>query len=371
MDATDFMNMYQGSGWGVMQRFNDEIDNRWADKIAIAEQLPDDSWVTRPTSLGGAGFDAQWYDAFVDKLRAQVLQAGWNQSLVNMSDIQSIINGGGLYLSNTSVANYLELHDEAWSESGGERLVRTIDTTAPYDDIYAKGRTKMAQGIVMLAPGIPMILQGTEWLEDTNFGSGTPGGGDRIDWNHKTLYAEIFQYYKDLIAVRKSNCACRADAGHQVFHVNNALPGKVIAWQRWDLSGNVLVMVANFSNDNHTNYAITLPQEGTWYEILNSQALEYDGNGMGNGGVVVAGSGGAATMTIPQMGLVVLRFEDPPGRSSDLEGGDADTDLRDFAAFQQQFGKRGCGLAADLNEDGRVNLDDFTELNANLTGPLQ
>ncbi|MHC4067024.1 MAG: alpha-amylase family glycosyl hydrolase, partial [Planctomycetota bacterium] len=112
MDATDFMNMYQGSGWGLMQRFNDEIDARWVDKIAIAEQLPDDSWVTRPTNLGGAGFDSQWYDAFVDNLRQEIFDAALGNP--EMWRISNIINGGGTYLSNTNVANYLELHDEAW-----------------------------------------------------------------------------------------------------------------------------------------------------------------------------------------------------------------------------------------------------------------
>ncbi|MHC4236639.1 MAG: hypothetical protein ACYSUQ_16110 [Planctomycetota bacterium] len=154
-----------------MQRFNDEIDARWVDKIAIAEQLPDDSWVTRPTNLGGAGFDSQWYDAFVDNLRQEIFDAALGNP--EMWRISNIINGGGTYLSNTNVANYLELHDEAWPDSGGQRMVKSIDTTFPHDDIYAKGRTKLGQGVVMFAPGIPMILQGTEWLEDTGFGGGT------------------------------------------------------------------------------------------------------------------------------------------------------------------------------------------------------
>jgi len=366
MDATDFMNSYQGSGWGLMQRFNDDIDRRWADKIAIAEQLPDDAYVTRPTGLGGAGFDSQWHDAFVDNLRQEIIDAAVGDPEV--WKIRNIVNGSGTYLSNTNVLNYFELHDECWPSSGGQRMVKTIDTTFPHDDVYAKGRTKLAQGIVMTAPGIPMILQGTEWLEDTQFGGGSAGGADRIDWSKKVTYANIFAYYRDLIAVRRSNCACRSDSGHQVIHENES--GNVIAWQRYDLSGNILVIVANFSNTNYTNYNIDLPQGGTWYEILNSQAAEYDGNGWGNGGQVTAAGSSphTASMVIPQMGLLVLRHENPPGRDSDLDG-DGDRDLADYALFQQQFRQTGCGRSADLQENGRVDLADLGILVSELTGP--
>lgn len=365
MDATDFMDSYQGSGWGLMQRFNDEIDARWVDKITIAEQLPDDSWVTRPTAQGGAGFDSQWYDAFVDNLRQEIFDAAVGDP--EMGKIANIINGGGTNLENTKVLNYFELHDEAWPDSGGQRVVKTIDTTFPHDDIYAKGRTKLAQGVVMFAPGIPMILQGTEWLEDTDFGSGSPSGTDRIDWSKKTTYANIFQYYKDLIAVRRSNCGMRSDAGHNVFHTDDS--GNVIAWSRGD--GQELVVVANFSNTNYTNYNIDFPLGGTWYEILDSQASDYDGNGWGNGGSVTAAAGSphTASMVIPQMGLLVFRHESPLGRSSDLNG-DGHTDLYDYYLLQQAAGSSGCGTSADLDEDGRVDADDVEALVSNLTGPV-
>ena len=33
----------------------------------------------------------------------------------------------------------------------GQRIVKSIDTTAPHDDQWAKGRVKLAQGIVLTA----------------------------------------------------------------------------------------------------------------------------------------------------------------------------------------------------------------------------
>jgi len=307
MDATSYMNIppQDASGWSLMQRMNDEMDRRFVDKIAIAEQLPDNSWVTRPTSLGGAGFDSQYYDEFTDRLRDEILDAAMGDP--EIWKIRNITDGGGQYLEGGYVTNYLELHDEAWPASGGQRIVKVIDTTFPHDDAWAKGRVKLAQGVVMTAPGIPAMLMGSEWLEDTDFGTDS---ANRIDWSKKVTYAPIFGYFRDLITLRRASPALRADAGHDVFHLNEG--GNVIAYQRWSGGGDVVVVVANFSNTDYGSYRIGLPQPGDWREELNSQASEYDGNGMTNPGTITAeavpqdGYAQSAAIAVPRMGLVVL-----------------------------------------------------------------
>jgi 1,4-alpha-glucan branching enzyme len=277
MDATDYMkNGVQGaSGWTLMVDLNNEIQQRYAGKVMIAEQLPDDAAITKPTALGGAGFDTQYYDYFTDNLRAELLTAALGDP--QMYVIRNIINGGGAYLSGGSVLNYLELHDEAWSESGGQRFVTLVDTTAPHDDQYAKGRSKLGEGLVLLAPGVPAILQGTEWLEDIGWG---PNYADRIDWSKKTTYSGIFAYYRDLIALRETNPALRSGASWQVFHLNES--GNVIAFQRYDNDGNVVVCVANFSNTDYGSYRVGLPLSGRWKVAVHSQDTKYEGAGQTN-----------------------------------------------------------------------------------------
>jgi 1,4-alpha-glucan branching enzyme len=277
MDATEYMNIYpqEGAGWSLMQWLNDEMDRRWIDKINIAEQLPDDSWVTRPTGLGGAGFDAQYYDHFTDRLREEIVDAAYGDP--EMWVIADILDGSGEYLSGRYVMNYLELHDEAWPSSGGQRMVKTIDTTAPHDDQYAKGRVKLAQGIVLTAPGIPAMLQGSEWLEDNDFGT---DAGNRIDWSHKTTYAGIFDYFSDVIDLRTSHPALRADAGIEIFHVNDG--ANVIAFRRTDYAGNDAVVIANFSNTDFAAYRVGVPLDGAWNEVVNSQDPKYMGDGTVN-----------------------------------------------------------------------------------------
>lgn len=307
-DGTDFIGVgpQAASGWSLMQEFNNIVDNRWADRVVIAEQLPDDPGITTPTASGGAGFDSQYYDNFTDRLREELLDAAFGDP--EMWKIRDIINGGGPNLSGRRVVNYLELHDEAWPESGGQRLVKTIDPTAPYDDVWARGRIKLAQGLVLTAPGVPAILQGSEWLEDADFGANSP---NRIDWAHKTTYADIFAYFKALIALRTSNPALRADAPHITHHLNES--GNVIGFYRYDNGDNRLVVIANFSNTDYSNYRIGVPVPGEWSEILNSQASEFGGSGQVNPNTLMTdaifadGFGQSVTITLPQMGFVILK----------------------------------------------------------------
>lgn len=378
MDATDFMDQGQpASGWSLMRDFNRVVKQRSRDVITIAEQLPDDVNVTRPLAIGGAGFDAQWHDAFVDTLREEILDAAFGDP--EMWKIRDIINGGGPYLSGSSVVHYLELHDEAWPTNGGQRLVKTIDLTPPHDDLWAKGRVKLGQGIVMYAPGVPTILQGSEWLEDTDFGA-SPSGANRIDWSKKVTYANIFRYFQHMIAIRKTNAALRANAPHLVYHVNES--GNVIAWRRTSADNtNTLVLIANFSNTNYTMYQLGLPRAGTWYELLNSQSAGYDGNGMTNCFPLVTtpaprdGFAQSIVLRVPQMGLIVLRHDTPPDVFLDADQ-DGIVDLCDNCPLHpnaQQTDTNGDGLgdACDCNHNGtsdEIDLDSGFSMDANSNG---
>lgn len=308
MDATDYMNIppQDAAGWALMQRANDEMDARWADKIAIAEQLPDDAWVTRPTGLGGAGFDSQYHDAFVDQLRQEIFDAAGGDP--EMWRIRNIVQGSGQYLTGRHVLNYLQLHDEAWPSSGGQRMVRTIDTTAPHDDAFARGRMKLGLGLVMLAPGIPAMLMGDEWLEDTDFGA---SGTTRLDWSKKTAYASHFAYVRDLVALRRTTPALYADRLATVHHLNEA--GNVMGFWRNDALGNPVVVVANFSNTSYPSYRVGVTASGNWVEALNSQAAAYGGPGGDNPGTLATEAVGAdaqpqsLVISLPATSIVLLR----------------------------------------------------------------
>jgi 1,4-alpha-glucan branching enzyme len=367
-DATDFMNIFpqEAEGWSLMQWLNDTIDNRAVDSFSLAEQLPDDAAVTTPIASGGAGYDSQLNDYFIDTLRQEILDAAFGDP--EMFKIADIVDGSGSFLQKRRVTNYLESHDEAWPQSGGTRLVKLIDTTAPHNDEFATGRTKLGYGVVFAAQGIPMILQGTEWLESTDFGAGNASGDDRINWNRKSNNQNIFRYFRDLMQTKRANDALDATEGIQVFHQNEA--GNVIAWQRFDTSGNLLVCVANFSNADYPAYNLGFPQAGTWYQLLNSDHTKYDGSGMVDDSVeanaaAADGFSQSATFQLAKMGFVIFRWNDPlivPPCPSDFNG-DYNVDITDLGILLANFGLTGATQAdGDASGDAVVNITDLGQV---------
>ncbi|MBK9121069.1 MAG: alpha amylase C-terminal domain-containing protein [Phycisphaerales bacterium] len=366
MDATRFMRdnwiFPQGypAGWGLMQEINRRIRQRAADAISIAEELPNEVNITVPVTAGGAGFDSQWDDHWKWTLRGALVDAAFGNP--NMGALATALNASS-YPNKTQLVRYIESHDEAGNY---ERLTMTLDSANPLGP-WAVGRSKLGQGLTMFVPGIPMFLMGGEWLEEAAFGSGAQ---HRLDWAKASARTPLLDFFRAAIGLRRSQCGLRSDAPYGIYHVNQG--GRVLAF--WRGLGREIVVLAHLGNSDHATYQIGLPHSGTWYELLNSQDVDYWGSGSGNGGVIYADGGplhsqpASAWITVPAMGLLVLRHEAPRGRSADLTG-DGSVDLRDLARLQADLGLAGCGLGADLNENGRIDPDDWHWLVAEWNGP--
>ena len=72
-------------------------------------------------------------------------------------------------------------------------------------------------------------------------------------------------------------------------------------------------MICNFTPVPRHAYRIGLPQAGHWAEILNTDASEYGGGGIGNQGAVIAtadpshGYPASALIVVPPLATVYLR----------------------------------------------------------------
>jgi 1,4-alpha-glucan branching enzyme len=101
-------------------------------------------------------------------------------------------------------------------------------------------------------------------------------------------------------------------AGFEWIDANDAA-GNVFSFLRWSSDGSVLACLANFSAAPHEEYRVGLPRSGPWHEVLNTDATDYGGSGVGNLGVVqtedVAWHGRPASVTLrlPPLGTLWLR----------------------------------------------------------------
>jgi 1,4-alpha-glucan branching enzyme len=89
----------------------------------------------------------------------------------------------------------------------------------------------------------------------------------------------------------------------------------VFAWMRTAEGSPPVVCITNFAGTPHEDYRIGLPQAGRWREILNTDAEEYGGSGVGNLGAVEAsdtpshGRPASGVLRVPPLATVWLTPE--------------------------------------------------------------
>ncbi|MEJ2309332.1 MAG: alpha-amylase family glycosyl hydrolase [Gammaproteobacteria bacterium] len=272
-------------GWRLMQRINDEIDATSSWKISIAEDLQDNDWLTRQTSQGGAGFDSQWASNFVHPLRQAIIEQ--NDAYRDMHAVRDAIlarDNGNSFMR----VIYTESHDEV--ANGRSRVPEEI-WPGNAGSWHSRKRSTLGAALVMTAPGIAMLFQGQEILEDQWFHDKDP-----IDWSRLETHSGIHALYRDLIRLRRNWYDSTSGLRGQhvnVFHLNDS--DKLIGFHRWEHGGpgDDVVVLANFSNRPFSRYRIGFPRGGQWQIRFNSDWRGYGDDFSNLGGTAVnATSGG-------------------------------------------------------------------------------
>lgn len=276
LDMTLFMHNVRGNGdpgadlpdgWSLIQWINREVRQRYPGRITIAEDLQNDDRLTRTVDQGGAGFTAQWGARFVHPVRAAVITPDDTQRSLDSVRlaIEGRFNGDPFQR-----VIYSESHDEI--ANGKARVASEINSQNP-DCWAAQKRTTLAAALVLTSPGIPMLFQGQEFLEDGWFQDSVP-----LDWHKSEEFSGLVRMYRDLIHLRLnrfgSTCGLTG-SGLNTFHQNQA--DNVLAYHRWYQGGfgDDVVVVVNLSHNAHSNYQLGFPSPGIWRLRLNSDWVGY------------------------------------------------------------------------------------------------
>jgi 1,4-alpha-glucan branching enzyme len=302
-------------GWPTCQNMTDTLHYLQPGGVLISEYWPVDGAVLNPTASGGAGFNATWNDRLRDAVRLAVGQSsGGASAYVNMDSI-----GDALWFTPTSerwqCVQYIEDQDILWVGHAWQPRVPALADSSNHRSWYARSRSRVATGLVMTAPGVPMIFMGQEFLEDKPW-SDNAGVGDNIWWGgvdgaDRNMVNHL-RFTSDLIALRRRQPALRGE-GLNVFYVHDQ--NRVIAFQRWvDGAGRDVVVVASLNDSTYWSYNLGFPGPGQWLEVFNSDVYDNWVNPWvaGNGGSIWANGGpmntlpASATIVIPANGILVF-----------------------------------------------------------------
>ena len=257
-------------GWSLMQWINVEIQQLFPGKISIGESMRDNPWVTKDVGAGGAGFNAQWDAEFVHAVRQAVIAR--DDTSRDLGAVSKAIE----YRYDLDVFRrviFTESHDEV--ANGRARVPEEI-WPGKVDSWFSKKRSTLGGALVLTSPGIPMIFEGQELLEDRWFQDKVP-----IDWSRVADEHGILGMYRDLIALRRNLSGVTRGLCGQNVHLYRYDDGaKIIAFHRWDKPGptDSVVVVVNMTNQNRDGYLIGFPRAGLWKTRFNSDSYSYGPN---------------------------------------------------------------------------------------------
>ncbi|MDP9396018.1 MAG: alpha amylase C-terminal domain-containing protein, partial [Actinomycetota bacterium] len=172
-------------------------------------------------------------------------------------------------------------------------------------------------GFMWAHPGKQLLFMGQEFAQESEWSESRS-----LDWWLLDLpdHRGVALLVKELNAVYKATPALWTQdvdpAGFSWIDANDA-PGNVFSFLRFGSDGSALACISNFAGTPHDDYRLGLPWAGTWSEVLNSDAPDYYGSGVGNLGSVEARSDGwhgqpaSSSLRVPPLGTVWLHSPGP------------------------------------------------------------
>lgn len=255
-------------GWAFLQWINNELQDKYVNKLTIAEDLYDNPWLTKSTGEGGAGFGSQVDIGYVATVRDCI--AAVNDEDRDMQALVEVIEKR-IDEDAFSRVIYTEAHDDI---AEGKARIPEVISPGEADSWFARKRSVLGAALLFTSPGIPMLFQGQEFLEDRWFHDRDP-----LDWNLADQYEGLLNLYATLISLRRNQSGTTRGLTGQnlhVHHVNNR--DKILAFHRWHEGGSrdSVVVVANFRDTTIEQYVVGFPAAGKWKVRFNSDWKGYD-----------------------------------------------------------------------------------------------
>ena len=125
----------------------------------------------------------------------------------------------------------------------------------------------LAQTAVFTSQGVPFMLSGEELLrtkQGVHNSFESPDSINQLDWTNKERYPQVFDYYKNLIAMRKQHPSFRLGSAEKVRKHLEFLdvPAGVVAYHLSDVPGDEWQHIWVYLNFNRKPVAVAAPMTG-------------------------------------------------------------------------------------------------------------
>lgn len=268
--------------------------------VMIAEESTSWPGVTHPTSAGGLGFGLKWNMGWMhDSLQYIHEDPMWR------GDHHGDITFSFLYAFSEAFLLPIS-HDEVVHGKG------SLLSKMPGDQWQKLANVRAYLSFMWAHPGKQLLFMGSE------FGQPSEWSEQRgLDWwildqpVHQALWSHVAQLNR---VYRETPALWELDAEPAGFEWITSDPGaNVVAFLRRSRSGEELACIVNFGGNPVGPYRVGLPAAGVWTELLNSDAVEFGGSGVGNYGQVTAtdepwhGQPASLELTLPPLAALYLK----------------------------------------------------------------
>ena len=183
------------------------------------------------------------------------------------------------YVNNpTQIINYVSCHDDMCLV---DKLNSSKPETATDEELIRFN--KLAQTIVFTSQGVPFMYAGEEMYRNKKGIHNTyqsPDSVNSINWNFKTANADIFNYYKGLILLRKTHAAFRMPTEELVQQhlkfIQTGIPNVVAYMLTNHVNDEIWKDILVIYNGNRKPAEIEIPDE-EWNLVCHDGVINLNG----------------------------------------------------------------------------------------------
>jgi 1,4-alpha-glucan branching enzyme len=260
-----------------LKHLNEVLHSRHPGALMIAEESTSWPAVSRPTYVGGLGFDLKWNMGWMnDTLRYFALDPLFRQHHHNELTFSMIYAFQENFILPLS-------HDEVVHGK------RTLLEKMPGDDWQKFANLRLLFGYMYAHPGKKLLFMGSELAERNEFWE--EGG---VDWSleESASHRGVQRLLCDLNRLHSTERPFfEVDfewAGFEWIDANDAAASILSFIRRARNPEDFVVVVCNFTPVLRLDYRVGVPAGGYYREILNTDSSYYEGSDAGNAGGVRA-----------------------------------------------------------------------------------